>query len=134
MAVAQILDENLQFINQKFIQGLETTTNTLALGNGAKSTHADQIILQSGGDHTIDAPNDSAGFFVDPVGNVDAGADGYLTVKYNPDNSQFVYENASDVSLFHDGGVVTFKNLPTSDPNNEGQVWNNSGVLNISSG
>ena len=132
MAVAQILDENLQYINQKFIQGIETTTNSLALGNAAKSTNADQIILQSGGDHTIDAPA-SAGFFVDPVSNVAAGSS-YNTVKYNPANSEFVYEDSSDVSLIHNGGVVTFKNLPTSDPNNEGQVWNNGGVLNISSG
>ena len=30
--------------------------------------------------------------------------------------------------------VVMMTNLPTSDPNNAGQLWNNSGVLNISSG
>ena len=30
--------------------------------------------------------------------------------------------------------VVMMTNLPTSDPNNAGQLWNNSGVLNISAG
>jgi hypothetical protein len=29
---------------------------------------------------------------------------------------------------------VMMTNLPTSDPNNAGQLWNNSGVLNISAG
>jgi hypothetical protein len=132
MAVAQILDENLQYINQKFIQGIETTTNTLALGNGASSTNADQIILQSGGDHVIHAPNKS-GFFVDPVASVSSGGS-FQNVKYNPNNSEFVFESDSDVSFIHSGEVVTFPNLPTSDPNNAGQLWNNSGVLNISSG
>jgi NADPH:quinone reductase-like Zn-dependent oxidoreductase len=132
MAVAQILDENLQYINQKFIQGIETTTNTLALGNGASSTNADQIILQSGGDHVIHAPQKS-GFFVDPVASVSSGH-GFESVHYDPNNSEFVFESGSSNALIHSGEVVTFSNLPTSDPNNAGQLWNNSGVLNISSG
>lgn len=133
MAVAQILDENLQYINQKFIQGIETTTNTLALGNGASSTNADQIILQSGGDHVIHAP-DKSGFFVDPVASVSSGGGGLKGVQYNPNNSEFVFVDDSDVSFIHNGEEVTFPNLPTSDPNKAGQLWNNSGVLNISSG
>jgi hypothetical protein len=31
-------------------------------------------------------------------------------------------------------GNVLLTNLPTSDPENNGQIWNNNGVLNISTG
>ena len=32
------------------------------------------------------------------------------------------------------GGTVLLTNLPTSDPNNAGQLWNDSGTLKISAG
>ena len=32
------------------------------------------------------------------------------------------------------GAVVMMNNLPTSDPNNAGQLWNDSGTLKISAG
>lgn len=32
------------------------------------------------------------------------------------------------------GTVVILDNLPTSDPLNAGQLWNNSGVLTVSAG
>ena len=32
------------------------------------------------------------------------------------------------------GNVIKFNNLPTSDPTNAGQLWNDSGTLKISSG
>lgn len=31
-------------------------------------------------------------------------------------------------------GAVIFSGLPTSDPTVAGQLWNNSGVLNVSAG
>jgi hypothetical protein len=31
-------------------------------------------------------------------------------------------------------GAVIFSGLPTSDPSVAGQLWNNSGVLNVSAG
>ena len=32
------------------------------------------------------------------------------------------------------GAVIVVSSLPTSDPTNAGQLWNNSGVLNVSAG
>jgi hypothetical protein len=32
------------------------------------------------------------------------------------------------------GTTVVVSSLPTSDPSNAGQLWNNSGVLNVSAG
>ncbi len=32
------------------------------------------------------------------------------------------------------GNMVMFDGLPTSDPNNEGQLWNNNGDVRISAG
>jgi hypothetical protein len=41
-----------------------------------------------------------------------------------------------NVSISHDGNnsIVIFKDLPTSNPAVAGQLWNNSGVLNVSAG
>ena len=37
-------------------------------------------------------------------------------------------------NLTASGGTVLLTNLPTSDPNNAGQLWNDSGTLKISAG
>jgi hypothetical protein len=132
MAVAQILDENLNYIRQKFVQGLKTSTNSLALGNGAESTADDQVILQSGGNHTIDAPQ-NPGFYVIPLQNT-SSTDGFMEVRYNPNTSEFRIVSGTGNAILHESGNVTFKNLPTSDPGSEGQVWNDQGTLKISSG
>jgi len=41
-----------------------------------------------------------------------------------------------NISITHDGtnSVVVIADLPTSDPTNAGQLWNNSGVVNVSAG
>lgn len=41
-----------------------------------------------------------------------------------------------NISITHDGTntVAILKDLPTSDPGVAGQLWNNTGVLNVSAG
>ncbi|NIR25881.1 MAG: hypothetical protein GWN77_02755 [Gammaproteobacteria bacterium] len=41
-----------------------------------------------------------------------------------------------NISITHDGtnSVVVIADLPTSDPTNAGQLWNNAGVVNVSAG
>ena len=41
-----------------------------------------------------------------------------------------------NISITHDGtnSVVVIADLPTSDPTNAGQLWNNLGVVNVSAG
>lgn len=34
--------------------------------------------------------------------------------------------------LFVSGNIIKFTNLPTSNPNNAGQLWNNNGTLMVS--
>lgn len=130
MAVAQILDENLKYISQKFIDGIKTGVS-LALG-GASSTSDGQVILQSGGSHVIDAP-DNEGFFVNPVRSVGSGS-GLEEVRYHPPTSEFHIVSGSGDALVHESGNVHLSNLPTSDPTTAGQLWNDAGTLKISSG
>ena len=44
-----------------------------------------------------------------------------------------VFDNAGTSQLeLHGDGVVMLKNLPTSDPSNTGQLWNDAGTLKVS--
>lgn len=46
------------------------------------------------------------------------------------DSTQVIVNDGLSVQ----GTVVMMSNLPTSDPNNAGQLWNNAGVLTVSAG
>ena len=50
---------------------------------------------------------------------------------YDPttDTTQYTQE-ITDLTVT--GAVIKFVNLPTSDPNNSGQLWNDNGTLKIS--
>jgi hypothetical protein len=45
-----------------------------------------------------------------------------------------VSTNGFSGSTLSTTGVVILSGLPTSDPSNAGQLWNNSGVLTVSAG
>jgi len=51
------------------------------------------------------------------------------TIK-SDDSAQVTVEDGLTVT----GAVVMLSNLPTSDPNNAGQLWNDSGTLKVSAG
>ena len=93
MAVAQILDENKKYIDQKFIDGVQVDDSKLSIGNGPPANSDGQIILQSGDagsdPHKINAPSGQQGFYVNPVRSVSDSGD-LMTVKYNPNTSEFV--------------------------------------------
>lgn len=42
--------------------------------------------------------------------------------------------DANGTLMINDSGKVMATDLPTSDPNNKGQLWNDSGTLKISAG
>ena len=42
--------------------------------------------------------------------------------------------DANGTLMVNDSGKVMAKDLPTSDPNTEGQIWNDGGTLKISAG
>ena len=73
--------------------------------------------------------------------------DGYIFAKNIRTNNLFsllghqwgeVNESTGDFTFKQDveiqGDVVMMANLPTSDPLNAGQIWNNSGILTVSAG
>ena len=45
-----------------------------------------------------------------------------------------VFPDQSGTVMVNESGKVMAKDLPTSDPNNEGQLWNDSGTVKISAG
>jgi hypothetical protein len=91
---------------------------------------------------TLDAKNDPAGDPHKITGQLevtgDATIDGRLIVKKEgtfekPVNMTVTAPLALDGYLMA-GNMVLFDGLPTSDPNNEGQLWNNNGDVRISAG
>ena len=44
------------------------------------------------------------------------------------------FPDQSGTVMVNESGKVMAKDLPTSDPNNEGQLWNDSGTVIISAG
>jgi hypothetical protein len=108
-----------------------STSKSVALGDGSAPTNDDQIILQSG-DSVINAP-DHHGFFVNPVRS-SSHTNGLMEVRYDAGTSEFRIIDGTANALVHESGTVSLPNLPTSDPTSVGQVWNDSGYLRISSG
>jgi hypothetical protein len=108
-----------------------STSKSVALGDGSAPTNDDQIILQSG-DSVINAPNHH-GFFVNPVRS-SSHTNGLMEVRYDAGTSEFRIIDGTANALVHESGTVSLPNLPTSDPTSVGQVWNDSGYLRISSG
>ena len=45
-----------------------------------------------------------------------------------------VFPDQNGTVMVNESGKVMAKDLPTSDPNNEGQLWNDSGTVKISAG
>ena len=108
-----------------------STSKSIALGDGSSPSNDDQIILQSG-DSVINPPTHK-GFFVNPVRS-SSHTNGLMEVRYDPGTSEFRLIDGTANAMVHESGTVRLPNLPTSDPNSAGQVWNNGGALYISSG
>lgn len=87
--------------------------------DGQQTAHKNQIILST---TAINPPNTAEGFYVTNV-RQNSGST-YRNLIYNQNSGEVFYEPQSgDDQLQHDSGTVIFKDLPTSDPENEGQLW-----------
>jgi hypothetical protein len=64
------------------------------------------------------------------TGDVVIGSDLVVNTIKSDDSAQVTIEDGLTVN----GTVVMLSNLPTSNPNNAGQLWNDSGTLKISQG
>lgn len=72
-------------------------------------------------------------FTLDDIGSIYYQA-GTTKIQYLSKNSTIFYTaGVARMTIASDGGI-TFHNIPTSDPGVAGEIWNNSGVLNISAG
>ena len=69
---------------------------------------------------------------ISPNGSGDTVIDSDLVVNTikSDDSAQVTVEDGLTVN----GTVVMLSNLPTSNPNNAGQLWNDSGTLKVSAG
>ena len=64
------------------------------------------------------------------TGDVVIGSDLVVNTIKSDDSAQVTIEDGLTVN----GAVVMLSNLPTSDPSNAGQLWNDSGTLKVSAG
>ena len=64
------------------------------------------------------------------TGDVVIGSDLVVNTIKSDDSAQVTIEDGLTVN----GAVVMLSNLPTSNPNNAGQLWNDSGTLKVSAG
>lgn len=64
---------------------------------------------------------------------VDAARSG-KEAKFIVGGIEYEFTPAGIKAVIEASTILTFSNLPTSDPNVAGQVWNDDGVLTVSSG
>jgi len=64
------------------------------------------------------------------TGDVVIGSDLVVNTIKSDDSAQVTIEDGLTVN----GAVIMLSNLPTSNPNNAGQLWNDSGTLKVSAG
>ena len=82
--------------------------------------------------NTISSTYTNTDIVLDPNGTGDVVIDADLVVNTikSDDSAQVTVEDGLTVN----GAVVMLSSLPTSNPNNAGQLWNDSGTLKISQG
>jgi carbon monoxide dehydrogenase subunit G len=103
--------------------GCPSTLSGVVFGNGSSLSSDSSITTNGSG--TLAALGLSVGAFgSDSSGNVSA-------LSLNVNSSASI---DSGGNLNCGGSVIVFSNLPTSDPANAGQLWNDSGTLKVSAG
>lgn len=82
--------------------------------------------------NTISSTYTNTDIVLDPNGTGDVVIDADLVVNTikSDDSAQVTVEDGLTVN----GAVVMLSNLPTSNPNNAGQLWNDNGTLKVSAG
>ena len=101
-----------------------TGSASLALGRGAKANANNTIVLAAtGGNSTV-----ATQFGID----IRTSAAGSLT--YDTTNDWTFGAGVTMTDLTASGATVVFSNLPTTDPVNAGQLWNDNGTLKVSAG
>lgn len=94
-------------------------------------------LLSTGGEvqltHTMSSGNQRY-LLLKEYGSTDTQAiQAPYTLTIVTENDDIVLKPDADI-VFDEGGAIMMPNLPTSDPTNEGQLWNDSGTPKISAG
>ena len=114
--------------------------NLLKTGGTLSGTLTSQTILPSA-DSTYNLGADGTEFasaFVDTVTSTEMKTEGVtindnlITASRSNDNLQLDASGTGAIEMIP--AVILMANLPTSDPTNAGQLWNDSGTLKISAG
>ena len=130
--------------NEVYAGTLAATTLEFTANNIISTGTNNAIVFIPNGTGTIDFPgirindnnieglrsNDAIKIIPNGTGDVVIGSDLVVNTIKSDDSAQVTIEDGLTVN----GTVVMLSNLPTSNPNNAGQLWNDSGTLKISQG
>jgi hypothetical protein len=105
---------------------------------GTRSTGFKSRVEDGGIDFKAESTADSGDYF--SIATTTHGATTMTTVDDNATAAHFeiaadgnvTLDAAGDVAIEAGSGVVMMAGLPTSDPSNTGQLWNNNGVVTVS--
>ena len=105
--------------------------NARTSGNYSIAIGADTL---SSGNNSICISADTSSFTNSNVNGIDIRTSDSASIHYSQD-SDFVFgAGVTMTDLVSTGATIVFNNLPTSDPVNAGQLWNDSGTLKVSAG
>ena len=96
-----------------------------------------QFVVRTDGQHKpiLIVQNDGALLFIDkPLIFQNAGYKKTLVTGSATAKRQISFPDQSGTVMVNESGKVMATDLPTSDPSNAGQLWNDSGTVKISSG
>ena len=112
---------------------------SIGLGYNAKSTGSESIAIGSGGINGAQAAGSNA---IAIGGDANASSNDAIDIRTSAAGS-LTYDTTNDwtfgagvtmTDLTASGATVVFSNLPTTDPVNAGQLWNDNGTLKVSAG
>ena len=96
-----------------------------------------QFVVRTGGQHKpiLIVQNDGVLLFIDkPLIFQNAGYKKTLVTGSATAKRQISFPDQSGTVMVNESGKVMATDLPTSDPSNAGQLWNDSGTVKISAG
>jgi len=113
-------------------------TKSSSLGTSANASGDYSIAIgadtTASGNNSISISAGTSSFTNSNVNGIDIRTSDSASIHYSQD-SDFVFgAGVTMTDLVSTGATIVFNNLPTSDPVNAGQLWNDAGTLKVSAG
>lgn len=108
----------------------------LAIGEDDGAANRNLIITNVANgnkDHDHDTLSTNPTIFLHSVTDPDSDNTQWMSFEHDQTNG-VIDVGTGALSLSPTNGTIIMSNLPTADPTNAGQLWNNSGVLTVSAG